>query len=68
MRRRNHGQKESNACLIPGLCDVWPGERFIANTAEDPAVFQRMMDEECMGASGVVTPGEGEEPNIFTFD
>jgi len=27
-----------------------------------------MMDEECMGASGVVAPGEGEEPNIFTFD
>ena len=47
---------------------MWPGERFIANTAEDPAVFQRMMDEECMGASGTVTAGEGEEPNIFTFD
>ena len=67
-RKPHPNQSRSSGDETTESCDVWSGERFIANTAEDPAVFQRMMDEECMGASGVVTPGEGEEPNIFTFD
>lgn len=43
------------------------GDRFIANTADDPAIYKRMMDD-CVGATGQVTPGEGGAPNLFVFD
>ena len=42
------------------------GERFVANTDHDPAVYKRMM-EDCVGATGQVTPG-GTGPNRFVFD
>lgn len=59
------------------------GERFVANTEHDPAVYKRMM-EGCIGATGQVTPGdttkkitltdnigskfEVGQPNRFVFD
>ena len=44
------------------------GERFIANVGEDPAVFRRMMEEEVMGKTGIVTHTGEVEPNLFVFD
>merc|ERR1719456_1158341 len=43
------------------------GERFVANTDHDPQVYKRMMEEECVGKTGQVTPG-GRGPNRFVFD
>jgi len=43
------------------------GERFIANTHDDPAAYKRMM-QDCVGATGQVTPGEKGQPNRFVFD
>lgn len=52
--------------VIVGLLDK-TGERFLANTDEDPAIFKRMMDD-CLGAKGTVTPGGPGKPNRFVFD
>lgn len=44
------------------------GERFVANTDHDPAVYNRMKEEECVGKTGQVTPGGPSRPNRFVFD
>ncbi|HAJ45487.1 MAG TPA: acetyl-CoA acetyltransferase, partial [Alphaproteobacteria bacterium] len=42
------------------------GKRFIAHTPAEPSYFARLMDSDCMGLQGQVTPGE--KTNTFRFD
>ncbi len=42
------------------------GDRFVAHSRNDPATLNKMMDEDCLGRPGVVTPGD--KTNTFVFD
>ncbi|MEM8496540.1 MAG: acetyl-CoA acetyltransferase [Pseudomonadota bacterium] len=42
------------------------GQRFVSHTSPKASVLQRMIEEDVIGATGKVTPGEPE--NLFEFD
>ena len=44
------------------------GRRSLALGAITPDVVERVTKREGVGLRGVVTPGEGDEPNRFVFD
>ena len=43
-------------------------KRFIANVENNPTVFKRMTETECLNATGRVFPGGPKQPNRFVFD
>lgn len=70
---RQHGKDRGENMPTRGVIigRLESGERFVANTVKDPAVYKRMMETDVVGAKGTVspgTPGRRGEPNIFTFD
>lgn len=58
-----HGREIAERGIIVGRLE--DGRRFLAQTPDDPAVFARMMSEECVGATGNVR-FEGTL-NVFDF-
>ncbi len=47
-----HGRETAERGIIVGRLE--DGKRFVAQTPNDPAVYSRMMSEECVGATGKV--------------
>jgi acetyl-CoA C-acetyltransferase len=52
-----HDRKGPSYAILFGRLE--DGRRFIANTPEDPALLQAMVDEDLMGAPGQVTHADG---------
>lgn len=59
-----HDRKGPSYSILFGR--LGDGRRFIANTPDDPKLLQDMVDRDYMGASGVVSSGDGR--NIFKPD
>ena len=57
-----HDRKGPSYAILFGR--LGDGRRFIANTPEDPALLQEMVDRDFIGATGRVVHGDGR--NIFT--
>ena len=56
-----HGREGVERALVIGRLE--DGRRFVAETPDDTATLEKMMDREMLGAKGVVTAGEPK--NLF---